>query len=64
MSPQNQLGFVLFPFVLCCLVGFWGFSEIVPAGRLFNGEMLSIAAVKQMLTFVCATECWAEVGFE
>lgn len=52
MNAQNQLGFVLFEFVLCCLVDFWGFTEIVPAGRLLNGKMLSITAVKQMLTFV------------
>lgn len=63
-NPQNQPGFVLFQFVLCCLVDFWAFSEIVPAGRLLNGKMLSITAVKQILAFVCGTQCWAEVGFE
>lgn len=61
-NAQNQLGFVLFQFVLCCLVGFWGFSEIVPAERFLNGKILSITAVKQTLTLVCATQ--AEVGFE
>lgn len=41
-----------------------GFSEIVLACRLLNGKMVSITAVKQILTFVCAAQCWAEVGFE
>lgn len=54
-NAQNQLGFVLFQFVLCCLVDFWGFSKIVPAEGFFNGKMLRITAVKQTLTLVCAT---------
>lgn len=50
--------------VLCCLVDFWGFSEIVLAERFLNGKMLSITTVKQTLILVCAMQWWAEVGFE
>lgn len=46
-NAQNQFGFVLFQFVLCCLVDF---CEIVSAERFLNGKMLSITAVKQILT--------------
>lgn len=55
-NAQNQVGFVLIQFVLCCLVDFWGFSEIVPAERFLNGKMLSITAVEQTLALVCATQ--------